>query len=117
MAAGPVSAFAPSVSFGREECRMTPIHDGEGDTEINRLRYGVLFEEIERTGREKEQENTSSENSPKMNSEFKKKRNTRKRNRSDMSPEELRRLRERERKAQQSRRDRIRAQKVPNFFL
>ena len=43
--------------------------------------------------------------------------NTRKRNRSDMSPDELRKLRERERKAQQSRRDRIRAQKVINNFF
>ncbi|XP_012554765.1 uncharacterized protein LOC100214406 isoform X1 [Hydra vulgaris] len=43
--------------------------------------------------------------------EYAKKRSCRKRNRSDMSPEELKRLRERERKAQQSRRDRIRAQK------
>lgn len=46
----------------------------------------------------------------------KKKRNTKKRNRSDMPPEELMRLRERERKAQQSRRDRIRAQKVINCY-
>ena len=47
----------------------------------------------------------------------KRQRTARKRNRSDMSPEELRKLRERERKAQQSRRDRIRAQKVRRFFF
>ena len=46
------------------------------------------------------------------NQETRKRRVIKKRNRSDMNPEELARLRERERKAQQSRRDRIRAQKV-----
>ena len=60
---------------------------------------------------------TTDENEEKVSDGNKKKRNPRKRNRSDMSPEELRRLRERERKAQQSRRDRIRAQKVFFFFF
>ena len=50
--------------------------------------------------------------SPTNAEQLKKKRTSRKRNRCDMSPEELRRLRERERKAQQNRRDRLRAQKV-----
>ena len=61
---------------------------------------------------------SSKENNDNCNNDGKKKRNNaRKRNRSDMSPEELRKLRERERKAQQSRRDRIRAQKVILFFF
>lgn len=62
----------------------------------------------------KENEHNVLNGTSKVNGDTKKKRNTRKRNRSDMSPEELRRLRERERKAQQSRRDRIRAQKKQN---
>lgn len=64
----------------------------------------------------KENEDLANNANKTTNIDVKKKRTVRKRNRSDMSPEELKRLRERERKAQQSRRDRIRAQKV-GFFL
>lgn len=140
MAADTVSAFAP-LQFGYDECRIKAL-DADGNViadvnsyQQNMKRFGMPFDELDSS---KERENSQSvrqtqrrgresdnlkENSNELNSgsvghddntngDSKKRRNARKRNRSDMSPEELRRLRERERKAQQSRRDRIRAQKV-----
>jgi len=96
-------------------------------------RYGMPLDELGTTTKERDfpvrvkksqdsdSEGKSKENEDlvngitKTNNDVKKKRTVRKRNRSDMPPEELKRLRERERKAQQSRRDRIRAQKVRIF--
>lgn len=136
MATDTVGVFAP-VQFGFEDHRIKAM-DGDGDviTGVHtpyQEKYGMPFDEIDSTkdsenvinlstkqrkGRENDylKENSTAEvngnhDAGKRNAE-KKKRNPRKKNRCDMSPEELRRLRERERKAQQSRRDRIRAQKV-----
>lgn len=120
-----VSSYSISEHHMREVCEET-VPEDENHLDLQNFTYNERSAIISKTNNELSNGGISDEmkeniarqithhdimNNGKRVAEAKKKRNVRKRNRCDMSPEELRRLRERERKAQQSRRDRIRAQK------
>ena len=97
-----------NVENKRYEIQPLAEYDKEEEKEYLAKKSNVDIEDERETVSSKENDDCDAK---------KKRNNARKRNRSDMSPEELRKLREREIKAQQSRRDRIRAQKVIYYFI